>query len=70
MYILQHSCCGELEIMGIYDSMEAASLQCQVMSHNDVDGERFWISYFNVESKEQVQQRLERVKLNRTLHNS
>ena len=70
MYILQHSCCGDLDIIGIYDSMEAAALQCQVMSHNDVDGEKFYISHHNVESTEEVQQRFDRVKLQRNYHNS
>ena len=70
MYILQHSCCDELRIVGIYDTMEAASLQCQVMSHCDTDGERFYISHHEVESTEVVQDRLDRVKLHRTLRNS
>lgn len=70
MYVLQHSCCEELRIVGVYDSMEAASLQCRVMSFNDVDGERFYITHHEVESAEEVQQRLDRVTLNRTLRNS
>lgn len=70
MYVLQHSCCGELDIVGIYDDMETATLQCRVMSHNDTDGERFYITHHEVESKEVVQDRFDRVKLHRNYHNS
>ena len=70
MYILQHSCCEELRIVGIYEDMEAASLQCQCMSYNDVDGERFYITHHDVESKDEVQDRFDRVKLHRSLRNS
>lgn len=72
MYILQHSLCScePLEIIGIYDTMEVAALQAQVMSYRDQDGERFHISYHEAESLETVQSRFDRVKLNRNYHKS
>ena len=70
MYVLQHSCCEELRIVGVYDNMEAATLQCRVMSYNDTDGERFYITHHEVESTEEVQSRFDRVKLHRNYHNS
>lgn len=70
MYILQHSCCDELRIVGVYDSMEAACIQARVMSYNDTDGERFHISFHEAESVDVVQDRFDRVKLHRNYSNS